>query len=110
MRTVFDKIMEDMYERHIWGSVSHANYYSGDAYNLFITMNQSDPEQEPDNPQSYHIQIITQLSIKEVSYMVGYTDPNYFSKMFKKITGCTASEYKKLSGSQEVFKWGKDVR
>ena len=28
--------------------------------NLFITMNQSDPEQEPDNPQSYHIQIITQ--------------------------------------------------
>ena len=40
----------------------------------------------------------TELSIKEVSYMVGYTDPNYFSKMFKKITGCTASEYKKLSG------------
>lgn len=38
------------------------------------------------------------LSIKEVSFMVGYADPNYFSKLFKKVTGTTASEYKKNSG------------
>ncbi|MDF2951666.1 MAG: Helix-turn-helix domain [Anaerocolumna sp.] len=30
--------------------------------------------------------------------MVGYMEPNYFSKIFKKITGITASEYKKLMG------------
>ena len=38
------------------------------------------------------------LSIKDVCYMVGYMEPNYFSKIFKKATGCTASEYKKMFG------------
>lgn len=38
------------------------------------------------------------VSVKEVSFMVGYSDPNYFSKLFKKITGYTASEYKKKYG------------
>ena len=34
------------------------------------------------------------LSIKEVSSAVGYTDPNYFSRIFKKIVGQTPSEYR----------------
>ena len=36
----------------------------------------------------------TDLSLKEVSGLVGYQDPNYFSKLFKKMTGYTATEYK----------------
>ncbi len=34
------------------------------------------------------------LSIKDVAFRVGFTDPNYFSKTFKKMTGLTASEYR----------------
>lgn len=34
------------------------------------------------------------ISIKEVSHAVGYQDQNYFSKMFRKNTGMTASEFK----------------
>lgn len=34
------------------------------------------------------------LSLKEVSQRVGYPDPNYLSKLFKKMTGYTATEYK----------------
>ncbi len=34
------------------------------------------------------------LSIKEVGYSVGYSDPNYFSKVFKKYEGVTPTEFK----------------
>jgi two-component system response regulator YesN len=32
-------------------------------------------------------------SIKSISYMVGYQDPNYFSRLFKKWTGQSPTEY-----------------
>jgi len=34
------------------------------------------------------------LSVKEVCYLVGYSDPNYFSKVFKKHEGVTPTEYR----------------
>ena len=40
----------------------------------------------------------TDLSITEISTMVGYTDYRFFNKSFKKITGCTANEYRKTKG------------
>ncbi len=35
----------------------------------------------------------TNLTVKEVCYKVGYKDPNYFSRIFKKKMGITPSEY-----------------
>lgn len=35
------------------------------------------------------------LTVKEVCFMVGYKDPNYFSRIFKKRIGITPSEYVK---------------
>ncbi|MDA3847865.1 MAG: response regulator [Vallitaleaceae bacterium] len=34
------------------------------------------------------------LSIKEIAFEVGYNDPNYFSRLFKKIEGISPTEYK----------------
>lgn len=34
-------------------------------------------------------------SLKEITFEIGYNDPNYFSKVFKKVCGATPSEYRK---------------
>lgn len=35
-----------------------------------------------------------ELSVKEICYSAGYSDPNYFSRIFKKIVGATPTEYR----------------
>ncbi|MED3563182.1 response regulator [Bacillus xiapuensis] len=34
-------------------------------------------------------------SLKEICYSIGYKDPNYFSRVFKKLTGTSPTEYRK---------------
>ena len=36
----------------------------------------------------------SRMSISEVAYAVGFSDPKYFTKCFKKVTGMTPSEYR----------------
>ncbi len=36
----------------------------------------------------------TMVNIKDVSSSVGYRDSNYFAKVFKRMTGCTPSDYR----------------
>ncbi|WP_379160389.1 response regulator [Paenibacillus sp. sgz5001063] len=40
------------------------------------------------------------LSLKEICYEVGYKDPNYFSRVFKKAAGMTPSEFRLLNEKQ----------
>jgi len=35
------------------------------------------------------------LTISEITYMVGFSNPNYFSTVFKSKYGCTPSDFKK---------------
>lgn len=39
--------------------------------------------------------IENQLNISEVAYEVGYSEPKYFSNVFKKMVGMTPSSYRK---------------
>lgn len=43
----------------------------------------------------------TEYSMKEICSMVGYADPNYFSRSFKKNVGVTPTEYKEGKPSAE---------
>lgn len=40
----------------------------------------------------------SQMNISEVAYAVGFTDPKYFTKCFKKETGMTPTEYRDKKG------------
>lgn len=40
------------------------------------------------------LSVPSSVSVKEVCAAVGYSDPNYFSRIFKKITGQTPTEYR----------------
>lgn len=46
--------------------------------------------------------INSQLSINSLAYSVGYQDPLYFSKVFKKITSYTPSQYRKTYSTQSI--------
>lgn len=39
------------------------------------------------------------LNISEIAYKVGYSEPKYFSNVFKKLEGVTPTEYKKMACS-----------
>lgn len=45
----------------------------------------------------------TNDSIKEICYKIGYSDPNYYCKIFKKVTGMTPTEYRENQQSDEVI-------
>lgn len=40
-------------------------------------------------------------SLKEIAYDVGYKDPNYFSRVFKKICGVSPTDYRKMANSKQ---------
>lgn len=40
----------------------------------------------------------SQMSVQEICFIVGYHDPNYFSRIFKKYVGITPTKYKKDFG------------
>ena len=43
----------------------------------------------------------SKMSVSEVAYSVGFTDPKYFTKCFKKQTGMTPSEYRDIEKLKE---------
>lgn len=45
----------------------------------------------------------TNDSIKEICYKIGYSDPNYYCKIFKRVTGMTPTEYRDNQQSDEVM-------
>ena len=48
------------------------------------------------------------VDIGQVALSVGYSDSKYFARVFKKIKGVTAREYRKNSEEKDPFAWMKE--
>jgi AraC-like DNA-binding protein len=42
----------------------------------------------------------SKYSVAEISYMVGFTTPSYFTAAFRHFMGCTPSEYVRQNGKK----------
>jgi two-component system, response regulator YesN len=47
--------------------------------------------------KSKELLIGSEISVKEICYNVGYSDPNYYCKVFKKVVGLTPTTYRDLN-------------
>jgi AraC-like DNA-binding protein len=50
--------------------------------------------------QAIHLLTNTDLSLKEISFNLGFCSAFYFSKLFKEKVGRTPGEYRKLNRNQ----------
>lgn len=93
------KFMEENYMRSI-----SLDGISKDIYLSPVYLSKIFKEETGESPINYLIKIRIdkakelldkgELSVKVVARMVGYDDPYYFSKLFKKYYGCAPSKYK----------------
>lgn len=93
-----DHYCEEILLEDVAKAVNLSSYYFSRFYKDIAGINFSDKLVNVRIDKAKELLKREDLSIKDVSYMVGYMEPNYFSKLFKKATGLTASEYKKMYG------------
>jgi len=53
--------------------------------------------------KSFHLLQHTQKSIKEISFELGFSDPNYFNKVFRKSTGISPGLFRKNKSNDDTF-------
>ncbi|MDF2608818.1 MAG: response regulator [Lachnospiraceae bacterium] len=95
---IYDHYAEEITLEDIAKEVNLSSYYFSRFYKEETGINFSDKLSGVRIEKAKELLKREDLSIKDVCYMVGYMEPNYFSKIFKKVTGVTASDYKKLIG------------
>lgn len=74
--------------------VSVSSYYFSKIFKEIIGENYIDYVTNIRMNKAKEILLKTDISIKEICFQVGYNDPNYFSRAFKKSVGVSPSEFK----------------
>ena len=73
----------------------NATYFSG-MFKKETDMNFSEYLKKIRIDNAKNLLLNTENSVEDISYAVGYSDIKYFSRLFKKLTGVTPTEFRKL--------------
>jgi two-component system response regulator YesN len=91
---ISDNLKEELDLEKTAARFNLSSYYFSRSFKEALGYNFSDYINMLRIKKAKELLISNSLSIKEVCYSVGYSDPNYFSKVFKKYEGLSPKEYK----------------
>ncbi len=91
---IIDNIKEDLDLETIANNFNLSPYYFSRSFKEVMGCNLSDFINTVRIRMAKELLKQNHMSIKEIGYEVGYSDPNYFSKVFKKYEGYTPTVYK----------------
>ncbi len=91
---ITDNLKEDLNLESIAHNFNLSPYYFSRSFKEVMGCNLTDYINTIRIKKAKELLIENKMSIKEIGYTVGYSDPNYFSKVFKKYEGYSPKEYK----------------
>ena len=91
---ITDNLKEDLNLESIAHNFNLSPYYFSRTFKEVMGCNLTDYINTIRIKKAKELLIENKMSIKEIGYTVGYSDPNYFSKVFKKYEGYSPKEYK----------------
>ena len=91
---ITDNLKEDLNLESIAHNFNLSPYYFSRTFKEVMGCNLTDYINTIRIKKAKELLIENKMSIKEIGYSVGYSDPNYFSKVFKKYEGYSPKEYK----------------
>lgn len=87
---------EDLSLERIAATVDRNPFYVSKLFKEHFGMNYIDFLTEYRIEMAKQLMQETDKSLKEITFEVGYNDPNYFSRVFKKLVGHSPTDYRKL--------------
>ena len=100
--TVLDKAIKYIEENYDQGitledvafEIGFSTYYFGKMFKKTFKSSFTDYLTNVRITKAKELLRVPQLTVKDITYRVGYMDPNYFTRVFKKSEGITPTEYR----------------
>jgi two-component system response regulator YesN len=99
---VMEHSSEDLSLERMAAEVGLSPFYVSKIFKEEIGVNYIDFLTECRMEKAKSLLLDPMINLKAIAYEIGYHDPNYFSKVFKKTTGMTPSEYRKAMIHKKV--------
>ncbi|WP_219837577.1 response regulator [Paenibacillus sp. R14(2021)] len=87
---------EDLSLERVAAQVNRNPFYMSKLFKSHFGLNYIDYLTECRMETAKQLMQETDKSLKEITFEIGYHDPNYFSRVFRKIVGCSPTDYRKM--------------